>query len=221
MAKLFVGHLPLDMDLDEFRSEFSRFGKIVDLNLPMDQSTSQPRGYGFVQYEQRSQADKALRQMHNAEIREKRLLVDWAGRENARLRDQRMKEDGESPGDGAGRGTVVGPPPIRARRRPPPPPIPAPPSPPPSLPPAPSHSPSRRGMKRARRGVSGGPPSVVGAEVPARSDLPERHQEEESPVETDFDRLFGAVQRYLSAKSELENAERELRELEVEFTSES
>jgi len=209
MAKLFVGHLPLDMDLDEFRSEFSRFGKIVDLNLPMDQSTSQPRGYGFVQYEQRSQADKALRQMHNAEIREKRLLVDWAGRENARLRDQRMKEDGESPGDGAGRGTVVGPPPNRARRRPPPPPLPAPPSPPPSPPPAASHSPSRRGKKRARRGV------------PARSDLPERHQEEESPVETDFDRLFGAVQRYLSAKSELENAERELRDLEVEFTSES
>ncbi|KAL1924668.1 uncharacterized protein VTP21DRAFT_4322 [Calcarisporiella thermophila] len=50
-VKLFVGGLPQDVTLEEFRAFFLQYGKVVDATLVTDRETGRSRGFGFVSLE--------------------------------------------------------------------------------------------------------------------------------------------------------------------------
>lgn len=42
--KIFIGGLPKDLSMNEFRSYFERYGEIVDIAIISDKKTREPRG---------------------------------------------------------------------------------------------------------------------------------------------------------------------------------
>lgn len=50
LRKVFVGGLPHNLELTQFRSYFSKFGTIDDIVILQDKRTQRPRGFGFVTF---------------------------------------------------------------------------------------------------------------------------------------------------------------------------
>ena len=51
--RLYIGNLPYSCTPDEVRALFSEHGEVVSVNLISDRYTGQPRGFGFVEMEDR------------------------------------------------------------------------------------------------------------------------------------------------------------------------
>ncbi|XP_022336433.1 APOBEC1 complementation factor-like isoform X2 [Crassostrea virginica] len=83
-CEIFVGKIPRDCYEDELVPVFERVGKLYELRLMMDFSGSN-RGYAFVMYTNRADAQKAVRELNNFEIRKGRLLGVCTSVDNCRL----------------------------------------------------------------------------------------------------------------------------------------
>lgn len=49
--KIFVGGLPANMSVEEFKRYFERFGRITDVVVMQDSLTHRPRGFGFITFD--------------------------------------------------------------------------------------------------------------------------------------------------------------------------
>lgn len=83
-TEIFVGKIPRDCYEDELVPVFERAGQLYELRLMMDFSGSN-RGYCFVQYCNRDDAKRAVRDLNNYEIRKGRFLGVCLSVDNCRL----------------------------------------------------------------------------------------------------------------------------------------
>ncbi|GKV20025.1 hypothetical protein SLE2022_324230 [Rubroshorea leprosula] len=58
--KIFVGGLSSSLTEDEFRSYFSRFGRITDVVVMHDSMTNRPRGFGFVTFDSEESVENVM-----------------------------------------------------------------------------------------------------------------------------------------------------------------
>lgn len=63
--KLFVGGLPPEVTLEEFKEYFAQFGEIEDSVVMFDKQTRRPRGFGFVTFTEESAIDGVLQNYNN------------------------------------------------------------------------------------------------------------------------------------------------------------
>jgi RNA recognition motif-containing protein len=85
-VRLFVGNLPYHVTEAELREHFSAIGPISYLSLPTDRETGQPRGFAFVEFNDRAQAEEAIRRFDNQSFKGRPLAVS-----EARARDNRPR----------------------------------------------------------------------------------------------------------------------------------
>lgn len=90
--KLFVGNLPYATNDQSLNEMFSSFGTVGSANIITDKFTGRSRGFGFVEFEDDSEADKAIEEMNGKEIEGRAIVVNEA----------RPRED--RPQNGGGRG---------------------------------------------------------------------------------------------------------------------
>jgi RNA recognition motif-containing protein len=83
-VRLFVGNLAYDVTEAELRAHFAAVGQLSSLYLPMDRDTGKPRGFAFIEFSQRSDAEEAIRRLNNQEFKGRPLAVS-----EARARDDR------------------------------------------------------------------------------------------------------------------------------------
>merc|ERR1712167_433952 len=75
---LYVGGLEENVDEPILHSAFIPFGDIVDVNIPIEQTTQKHRGFGFVTFEEREDAKEAISNMNNSELYGRVLRVNVA-----------------------------------------------------------------------------------------------------------------------------------------------
>jgi RNA recognition motif-containing protein len=83
-VRLFVGNLAYDATEADLRELFAAVGPISYISLPMDRETGKPRGFAFVEFSERADAEEAIRRLNNQEFKGRRLAVN-----EARARDDR------------------------------------------------------------------------------------------------------------------------------------
>jgi RNA recognition motif-containing protein len=83
-VRLFVGNLAYDATEAELREHFAAVGSLSYISLPMDRETGKPRGFAFVEFSDRADAEEAIRRLNNQEFKGRRLAVN-----EARARDDR------------------------------------------------------------------------------------------------------------------------------------
>jgi len=78
MAKLFVGGLAWHTTDETLRDGFQQFGTVEEAVVVKDRDTNRSRGFGFVRFANKSEADDALAKMNNTEFDGRPIRVDHA-----------------------------------------------------------------------------------------------------------------------------------------------
>ena len=83
-VRLFIGNLPYDVTEAELHAHFAAVGPLASLALPTDRDTGRPRGFAFVEFRERADAEAAIRHLNNQAFKGRPLGVS-----EARARDDR------------------------------------------------------------------------------------------------------------------------------------
>jgi RNA recognition motif-containing protein len=76
---MYVGNLPYQYREGDMRAIFEPFGPIKSISIPMEHEGRKNRGYCFVDFEVRADAEKAMAKCQDTglEIEGRRLRLDW------------------------------------------------------------------------------------------------------------------------------------------------
>jgi RNA recognition motif-containing protein len=77
-VRLFVGNLPYSATEAELRELFSAVGPVSYISLPTDRETGKMRGFAFIEYSDRAQAEEAIRRFNNQPFKGRPLAVNEA-----------------------------------------------------------------------------------------------------------------------------------------------
>jgi len=80
--RLYVGNLPFNVTEAELREHFSTIGTLSYLSIPTDRETGKQRGFAFVEFKDRAQADEAIRRFNNQSFKGRSLSVSEARARN-------------------------------------------------------------------------------------------------------------------------------------------
>src|SRR5262252_10954984 len=83
-VRLFVGNLPYSATEAALREHFSAVGQLSYIYLPVDRESGKPRGFAFVEFSERTQAEEAIRRLNNQPFMGRPLAIN-----EARERDDR------------------------------------------------------------------------------------------------------------------------------------
>jgi RNA recognition motif-containing protein len=77
-VRLFVGNLPYSATETALREHFSAIAPLVYVYFPLDRETGKPRGFAFIEYSDRAQAEEAIRRFNNQLFMGRPLAVNEA-----------------------------------------------------------------------------------------------------------------------------------------------
>jgi RNA recognition motif-containing protein len=100
---IYVGNIAFAMTEADLRAAFEAYGTVDAVRLVTDQSSGQPKGFGFVEMAAASEAQAAIAGLHGREVQGRTLTVS-----EARPRNEGRPRTGPRPAGGpAGRGRRV------------------------------------------------------------------------------------------------------------------
>jgi len=73
---LFVARLSYDIDKNDLRDEFERYGPVKQIVLVRNKETKKPRGYAFIEFESSHDLKDAFRRADGRKLKGRRILVD-------------------------------------------------------------------------------------------------------------------------------------------------
>jgi len=76
--KLYVGNLAYGVTEQDLRDLFSQAGELQDVMLIVDRDTRRSKGFGFVEFVNEADAQKAVQMFNDTEIEGRRLTVNVA-----------------------------------------------------------------------------------------------------------------------------------------------
>jgi RNA recognition motif-containing protein len=76
--KLYVGNLPFTTTEAELRAAFERHGNVDSVNVITDRETGRSRGFAFVEMDDASAADDAMRALDGSDLGGRNLKVNEA-----------------------------------------------------------------------------------------------------------------------------------------------
>jgi RNA recognition motif-containing protein len=76
--KLYVGNLSFDVSDADLEQAFSEYGEIASATVIKDRDTNRSKGFGFVEFVQEADAQRAKEAMNGKELGGRALKVDEA-----------------------------------------------------------------------------------------------------------------------------------------------
>lgn len=77
---VFVGDLSSDIEQHQLREAFSVYGEISDCKIIRDPATMKSKGYGFVSFVNKQDAEQAINSMNNQWLGSRPIRTNWATR---------------------------------------------------------------------------------------------------------------------------------------------
>ena len=77
-TKLFVGSLPWSVDDSQLQSTFETHGTVVSAKVIKDRATGRSRGFGFVEMENSSDAQNAIKALNESNLAGRNIVVNEA-----------------------------------------------------------------------------------------------------------------------------------------------
>lgn len=99
--RIYVGNLSYGVTEDELKAEFTAFGEVTSITIPMDRYSGQAKGFGFVEMPNKSEAEAAVAAMNGKNVKGRNLTVSEA---RPRTEGPRGERGGYAGGGGRGPG---------------------------------------------------------------------------------------------------------------------
>ncbi|KAB5518345.1 hypothetical protein PHYPO_G00164680 [Pangasianodon hypophthalmus] len=96
-TNLIVNYLPQNMTQEELKSLFGSIGEIESCKLVRDKITGQSLGYGFVNYVDPKDAEKAINTLNGLRLQTKTIKVSYARPSSASIRDANLMDASSRP----------------------------------------------------------------------------------------------------------------------------
>lgn len=77
---IFVGDLDDDITDGELRQAFDPFGEILNAKVVRDAASNKSKNYGFISFNNKPDAERAIREMHGAMLKRRPIKTNWATR---------------------------------------------------------------------------------------------------------------------------------------------
>ncbi|KAI8879518.1 RNA-binding domain-containing protein [Backusella circina FSU 941] len=74
---IYCGNLPYDFLDRDVHDMFETFGRIKSITIPMDNVTSKNKGFAFIEFEDRRDAEDAFGKYDGFSVEGRRLRLDW------------------------------------------------------------------------------------------------------------------------------------------------
>ncbi len=78
IKKLFVGSLPWAVDDQKLGEMFSQYGQVASATVVKDRNTGRSRGFGFVEFQNDSEADAAIAALNGSDMEGRKIVVNEA-----------------------------------------------------------------------------------------------------------------------------------------------
>ncbi|RKP24004.1 hypothetical protein SYNPS1DRAFT_5913, partial [Syncephalis pseudoplumigaleata] len=90
-TNVYVKNLDLSVTNEQFNEMFSKFGPVTSAVIATDAETGASKGFGFVNFENHEDAQRAVEEMHDKEVGDKRLYVSRAQKKAEREEELRRQ----------------------------------------------------------------------------------------------------------------------------------
>lgn len=77
-SKLYVGGLPYSTTDQELEELFSAYGTVSYAKVITDKETNRSRGFGFVEFEDNEEAQKAIKALNESDFGGRKIIVNEA-----------------------------------------------------------------------------------------------------------------------------------------------
>lgn len=84
MKKLFVGNLSWNATEDDLKTHFKSAGEVKDVKIVFDHYTGKSKGFGFVEMEEAEAAQKAIQDLNDTLLMDRKIRVSLALERNER-----------------------------------------------------------------------------------------------------------------------------------------
>jgi RNA recognition motif-containing protein len=86
---IYCGNLAYAVTEDDLRAAFAEFGEVTSVNIITDKFSGQSKGFGFVEMDDNSQADAAIKALNDQALGGRNLRVN-----QAKPREERPQQGG-------------------------------------------------------------------------------------------------------------------------------
>ena len=73
---IFVGSLPFSIDEADLRESFEAYGTVNSVKIITDKFTGRSKGFGFVEMENDTEAEKAIQELNGATVEGRAIVVN-------------------------------------------------------------------------------------------------------------------------------------------------
>ncbi len=77
-VKVYVGNLNYATTEEALSLLFSQYGEVTSVSVIKDKITQQSKGFGFIEFAEQSQAEKAIAALNGKEFEKRRIRVNFA-----------------------------------------------------------------------------------------------------------------------------------------------
>ncbi len=77
-VQIYVGNLSYSMTEDSLRELFTPFGEVISSKIIKDRLTDRSRGFGFVEMENKDEAESAIQKIDGTEVEGRNMKVNLA-----------------------------------------------------------------------------------------------------------------------------------------------
>jgi RNA recognition motif-containing protein len=88
-VNIYVGNLAYGVTEEQLREAFGQFGEVENVSIIMDRMTGRSKGFGFVEMQDNSEAEAAIRELNEQPIGGRAVRVN-----EARPREERPRRPG-------------------------------------------------------------------------------------------------------------------------------
>ena len=75
---IYVGNLPYSVTDSDLRETFSQYGSVDQVNLISDKFSGDSKGFGFVEMNNNSEADAAIKALNGTDMKGRNITVNQA-----------------------------------------------------------------------------------------------------------------------------------------------
>lgn len=75
---IYVGNLPYSISEDDLKNAFAKFGAVTSVKIIMDKATGRSKGFAFVEMENASEGNQAIRSLNETDLNGRNIKVNEA-----------------------------------------------------------------------------------------------------------------------------------------------